>query len=233
MITTTRTCRRVVISRRRGPQGELFVANQFGGTLGGPSFGISCFFRQLRENARPAGRRLDGYHADRRAASRRSLRVGRRRLTIRSPAPPTGRTHAVSKQTDPVWKVGPTAQWLIDHPLPNLPRPDGTMPETNNYFVRPRSRRPVDARQQVQLERQQPVKHICPLQPARFLHRKPDDVRRRAAGIGDRRGNPGFGSGNTYNVPAAPPTRPRQHGHRCQRGLGADEPHSAKCRISV
>ena len=75
--------------------------------------------------------------ADRGAAARRLLRA--RTTDLRPADRQRQRIRAHSRFQNnqiPLRRISPTAQWFIDRiPLPNLPRADGTMPETNNYFV--------------------------------------------------------------------------------------------------
>ena len=114
-----------------------FSYNQFGGTLGGPLLRNKLFFFSSYEKTLDR-QVLDSIASVPTAELRRGDLSASPTLIydpLTGAANGSGRTPFPNKQI-PSGRISPTAQWIIDRiPLPNLPRPDGTMPETNNYFV--------------------------------------------------------------------------------------------------
>ena len=111
--------------------------NQYGGTLGGPIVRNKLFYFGSYEGTREHQNVSRTMSVPTEALRRGDFSATG--TTIYDPttgnADGTGRT-PFPGTVIPAGRIHPVAQKILPHmPLPNLPNPDGTMPDFNNYFV--------------------------------------------------------------------------------------------------
>jgi hypothetical protein len=182
-----------------------FSYNQFGGTLGGPFVRNKLFFFGSYEST-----------LDRQSVT--SIRdvptdALRRGDLSASPTPiydpltgnpdGSGRTPFPNNQI-PAGRIHPIAQWFIDRiPQANLPREDGTMPETDNYFVQAPykfDRWTVDSK--FNWNATDRLNTFVRYSVLDFYTENETVFGEELQGPPIGGGNPGIGSGNTYNLSA-------------------------------
>jgi hypothetical protein len=111
--------------------------NQFGGTLGGPVVRNKFFYFASYEGTRDQQALSRTLSVPTEAVRRGDLRVATTPIydPLTGAANGSGRT-PFPNNIIPDNRIDPTARRLLAQlPLPNLPNADGTMPETNNYYV--------------------------------------------------------------------------------------------------
>ena len=171
--------------------------NQFGGTLGGPVVRNRFFYFASYEGTRDRKDLNRTLSVPTEAVRRGDLSVST--LPIYDPftgdnSNGAGRTAFANNQI-PQDRFDQTARRLLALlPMPNLPNADGSMPETNNYFVPGAVHpQPAHARHQGELERVREAELLRPLQRARLRHRERHELRQGASGAAAREQQSGPG----------------------------------------
>ena len=142
-------------------------------------------FRELRGDARPQGPERGRSRCRPKrcgaatSACRRCPSTIPSRATTPAPVAPRLRTTRYRRTASTRPRAGCSS--LL--PLPNLPNADGSMPETNNYFVAGAVHpQPAHAGHQGELERVREAELLRPLQRARLRHRERHEFRQGASG---------------------------------------------------
>ncbi|MGH9162009.1 MAG: TonB-dependent receptor domain-containing protein, partial [Vicinamibacteraceae bacterium] len=180
-----------------------FSYNQFGGTLGGPFVRDKLFFFASYESTldRQTLNSIESVPTE--ALRRGDLSASSTPIYDPLTGNPdgSGRTPFPSNRI-PAERIHPVAQWFIERtPLPNLPLADGTMPETDNYFVQAPfvfDRWTLDSKFTWNATRR--LNTFIRYSVLDFSVENPTAFGDELQGPPIGGGNPGIGSGNTYNI---------------------------------
>ena len=183
------------------PKGE-WRFNQFGGTLGGPIVHGRLFYFGSYEGTRDRQNLTRTLSVPTAAVRSGDLSVST--LPIYDPltgaANGSGRT-AFANNRIPQDRIDQTARRLLAlMPLPNLPNPDGTMPETNNYFVQAPfilNRHTLDTK--VNWNSTDKLNFFGRFSVLDFFTENGTNFGKELQGAPLGSSNPGTGEGNTYN----------------------------------
>ncbi|MPY91453.1 MAG: hypothetical protein GEU99_26535 [Luteitalea sp.] len=182
-----------------------FSYNQFGGTLGGPFVRDKLFFFASYESTldRQAVNSIQSVPTD--PLRRGDLSASPTPIYDPQTGNPdgSGRTPFPNNRIPPD-RFHPIAEWFIERiPQPNLPRPDGTMPETDNYFVQAPykfDRWTVDSK--FNWNATDRMNAFVRYSVLDFYTENATVFGEELQGPPIGGGNPGIGSGNTYNLSA-------------------------------
>ena len=184
------------------PKGD-FSYNQYGGTVGGPVVRNRLFYFVSYEGTR------DKQQLNRTASvPTAALRAGDLRASTTPIYDPltgnpngSGRT-AFANNTIPADRIDPTARTLLALlPLPNLRNPDGSVPETDNYFVQAPfvlNRWTIDSK--VNWNATPNINVFGRFSVLDFFTENGTNFGQQLQGQALGTSNPGTGEGNTYNV---------------------------------
>jgi hypothetical protein len=183
------------------PKGD-WTYNQFGGTLGGPILRNKLFYFGSYEGTRDEQALTRTLSVPTAAVRAGNLAVSA--LPIYDPltgaANGSGRTAFAGNQI-PADRIDPTAKKLLGLlPMPNLRNPDGTIPETNNYFVAAPfvlNRHTLDTK--VNLNATQKLNFFGRFSVLDFYTENGTNFGKELQGNPLGSSNPGVGDGNTYN----------------------------------
>jgi Carboxypeptidase regulatory-like domain/TonB dependent receptor len=179
--------------------------NQYGGTWGGPVVRNKLFYFVSYEGTRDQQTLTRTLSVPTAAVRAGDLRASP--TAIYNPftgnANGSGRT-PFENNLIPSSMIDPTAQKLLALlPLPNLPNPDGSIPETNNYFVQAPfvlNRWTIDSK--VNWNASPRVNLFGRFSVLDFFTENGTNFGRELQGAPLGSSNPGTGNGNTYNVSA-------------------------------
>src|SRR5438094_2915384 len=179
--------------------------NQYGGTFGGPLVRNKLFYFLSYEGTRDQQNLTRTLSVPTEALRRGDLRASP--TTIYDPftgsANGAGRT-PFDNNIIPINRIDPTAQKLLALlPLPNLRNPDGSIPETDNYFVQAPfvlNRWTVDSK--INWNASTKLTVFGRFSVLDFFTENGTNFGRELQGAPLGSSNPGTGKGNTYNVSA-------------------------------
>ena len=183
------------------PKGD-WEYNQFGGTLGGPFIRNRLFYFGSYEGTRDRQALTRTVSVPTEAVRRGDLSVST--VAIYDPltgaANGSGRTAFPGNQI-PANRIDPSAQKLLSLlPLPNLRNADGSIPETNNYFVAAPfvlNRHTLDTK--VNLASTDALNFFGRFSVLDFYTENGTNFGKELQGQPLGSSNPGVGEGNTYN----------------------------------
>ena len=183
------------------PKGE-WTYNQFGGTLGGPVVRNRLFYFGSYEGTRDEQALTRTLSVPTAAVRQGNLAVST--LPIFDPltgaANGSGRTAFAGNQI-PAERIDATAKKLLELlPPPNLRNPDGTIPETNNYFVAAPfilNRHTLDTK--VNFNATDRLNFFGRFSVLDFYTENGTNFGKELQGAALGSSNPGVGEGNTYN----------------------------------
>jgi len=190
------------------PAGQVlpkFINNTFGGTIGGPIRRNKLFYFLSYEGTRDQQNLTRTLSVPTEALRRGDLRASP--TTIYDPF--TGSANGAGRSPFdnniiPINRIDPTAQKLLALlPLPNLRNPDGSIPETDNYFVQAPfvlNRWTVDSK--INWNASTKLTVFGRFSVLDFFTENGTNFGRELQGAPLGSSNPGTGKGNTYNVSA-------------------------------